>query len=92
MTLAHYIDVDWVREQSSERQRRCRGRRRNQRGNVREQLEGNLLSLLERAKSGQVPRAARRRVHIPKGDGLADAAHGHPNLRGKVLQRAVVWC
>jgi group II intron reverse transcriptase/maturase len=52
-------------------------------------LEGNLLALLDRAKSGDRYRApAVRRVHIPKGDGSTRPL-GIPTFEDKVLQRAV---
>jgi group II intron reverse transcriptase/maturase len=53
-------------------------------------LEGNLRSLLERAKSGDHYRAPPvRRVHIPKGDGSKTRPIGIPTFEDKVLQRAV---
>ncbi len=53
-------------------------------------LEANLLSLLDRAKSGDHYRAPPvRRVHIPKGDGSQTRPIGIPTFEDKVLQRAV---
>jgi RNA-directed DNA polymerase len=53
-------------------------------------LEENLLSLLDRAKSGDRYKAPPvRRVYIPKGDGT-NRPLGIPTFEDKVLQRAVV--
>lgn len=91
-TLAHHIDIDWLRE----------AYRRTRKGGAvgvdgqtaaeyAEQLEGNLQSLLNRAKSGDHYRAPPvRRVHIPKGDGSKTRPIGIPTFEDKVLQRAVV--
>lgn len=47
------------------------------------ELEGNLKSLLDRAKSGTYRAPPVRRVHIPKGDGKETRPAGHPDLRGQ---------
>jgi group II intron reverse transcriptase/maturase len=53
-------------------------------------LEGNLRSLLERAKSGTYRAPPVRRVHIPKGGSATETRPiGIPTLEDKVLQRAV---
>ncbi len=54
-----------------------------------QELEGNLQSLLDRAKSGKYRAPPVRRVHIPKGDGKTRPL-GIPTFEDKVLQRAVV--
>src|ERR1039458_73044 len=70
-TLAHHIDIEWLHEA-------CRRTRKDGAVGVdgetaakyAENLDENLRSLLDRAKSGdhyQAPPV--RRVHIPKGDG-----------------------
>jgi group II intron reverse transcriptase/maturase len=53
-------------------------------------LEGNLQSLLRRAKSGTYRAPPVRRVHVPKGSGNETRPIGIPTLEDKVLQRAVV--
>lgn len=53
-------------------------------------LDENLGSLLERAKSGTYRAPPVRRVHIPKGDGSKTRPIGIPTFEDKVLQRAVV--
>ena len=53
-------------------------------------LEGNLRSLLERAKSGTYWAPPVRRVYIPKGTGGETRPIGIPTLEDKVLQRAIV--
>ncbi len=55
-----------------------------------EDLERNLRSLLERAKSGTYRAPAVRRVHIPKGDGSKRRPIGIPTFEDKILQRAVL--
>ncbi len=54
-------------------------------------LEGNLRSLLDRAKSGTYKAPPVRRVHIPKGGSTTETRPlGIPTLEDKCLQRAVV--
>lgn len=90
LTLAHHIDVDWLRE----------AHRRTRKGGARgidgqsakqyaEQLEMNLPLLLDRAKSGSYRAPPVRRVNIPKGDGTETRPIGIPTFEDKVLQRAV---
>ena len=88
-TLAHHIDLDWLKEA-------CRRTRKDGAVGVDEQtgreyvahLEANLRSLLERAKSGTYHAPPVKRVHIPKGDGQTRPI-GIPTFEDKVLQRAV---
>jgi RNA-directed DNA polymerase len=90
-TLAHHIDIEWLREAY----RRTRkdgavGVDGQTATDYAAQLEGNLRSLLDRAKSGDHYRAPPvRRVHIPKGDGSKTRPIGIPTFEDKVLQRAV---
>jgi RNA-directed DNA polymerase len=54
-------------------------------------LDANLASLLERAKSGAYRAPPVRRVHIPKAPGCTETRPlGIPTLEDKVLQRAVL--
>jgi group II intron reverse transcriptase/maturase len=89
-TLAHHIDVEWLRE--AHRRTRKDGAVGVD-GETSEayaaQLEENLRSLLERAKSGTYRAPPVRRVHIPKGDGKQRRPIGIPTFEDKVLQRAV---
>jgi len=90
-SLSHHMDMEWMREA-------YRRTRKDGAVGVDEQtaaeyavnLEGNLASLLDRAKSGDHYRAPPvRRVHIPKGDGKKTRPIGIPSFEDKVLQRAV---
>lgn len=90
-TLAHHIDIEWLREA-------YRRTRKNGAAGVDGQsaeqyaasLEDNLCSLLERAKSGTYRAPPVRRVHIPKGSGAETRPIGIPTFEDKILQRAVV--
>ncbi len=89
--LNHYLDLDWLREAF---------RRTRKDGAVgvdgqtwaeyAKNLEANLQSLLDRAKSGMYRAPPVRRVHIPKGTGNETRPIGIPTLEDKLLQRAVV--
>jgi RNA-directed DNA polymerase len=89
-TLAHHIDVDWLRE-AYRRTRKDgpRGIDGQSAEQYAERLEENLASLLERAKSGMYRAPPVRRVHIPKGDGSQTRPIGIPTVEDKILQRAV---
>src|SRR5512144_85309 len=89
-TLAHYIDVNWLRE-AYRRTRKdgALGVDGQSAEQYAEQLEDNLQSLLDRAKSGRYRAPPVRRVHIPKGDGAETRPIGIPTFEDKVLQRAV---
>jgi group II intron reverse transcriptase/maturase len=89
-TLAHHIDLDWLRE--AYRRTRKDGATGIDGQTATEyatNLEGNLRSLLERAKSGMYRAPPVRRIHIPKGDGTQTRPIGVPTFEDKVLQRAV---
>ncbi len=90
-TLAHYIDMDWMLE--AYRRTRKDGAVGVDGQTAREyeaDLEENLRSLIERAKSGRYKAPPVRRVHIPKGKGTETRPIGIPTFEDKVLQRAVV--
>ena len=89
-TLAHHIDIDWLRE-AYRRTRKdgATGIDRQTADQYASNLDQNLRSLLERAKSGSYVAPPVRRVHIPKGDGSQTRPIGIPTFADKVLQRAV---
>lgn len=89
-TLAHHIDIDWLRE-AFRRTRKdgATGVDGQSAEEYEQQLEANLQSLLDRAKSGTYRAPPVRRVHIPKGDGKETRPIGIPTFEDKVLQRAV---
>jgi RNA-directed DNA polymerase len=88
-TLAHHIDMEWMRE--AYRRTRKDGAVGVD-GQTAEQyearLEENLASLLQRAKEGRYRAPPVRRVHIPKDNGSTRPI-GIPTFEDKVLQRAV---
>src|SRR5512139_4155679 len=84
-TLAHHIDVTWLRE--AYRRTRKDGALGIDGQSAKEYattLEDNLLSLLDRAKSGTYRAPAVRRVHIPKGSGAETRPLGIPTFEDKV--------
>jgi group II intron reverse transcriptase/maturase len=89
-TLAHHIDVDWLKEA-------FRLTRKDGATGVDGQTaeayaanrEENLRSLFDRVKSGTYRAPSLRRVHIPKGDGSKTRPIAIPTFEDKVLQRAV---
>jgi group II intron reverse transcriptase/maturase len=90
-TLAQHIDTDWLRE-AHRRTRKdgATGVDRQTAAEYARNLEENLRSLLERAKSGNYVAPPVRRVHIPKaGAGWQTRPIGIPTFEDKVLQRAV---
>lgn len=89
-TLAHHIDVDWLRE-AYRRTRKdgAPGVDGQSAEQYAQHLEDNLRELLDRVKSGSYRAPAVRRVHIPKGDGAQTRPIGIPTFEDKVLQRAV---
>ena len=89
-SLTHHIDIDWLRE-AYRRTRKdgARGVDGTSADEYAAQLEGNLQSLLDRAKSGTYRAPPVKRVHIPKGDGSQTRPIGIPTFEDKVLQRAV---
>lgn len=88
-TLAHHIDVEFLREAYRRTRKDGAPGVDGQTAEQYEQdLEGNLGRLLGRFKSGTYRAPPVRRVYIPKGDGRKRPI-GIPTLEDKVLQRAV---
>lgn len=89
-SLAHHIDIDWLRE-AFRRTRKdgATGVDGQSADEYAMHLEDNLRSLLDRAKSGVYRAPPVRRVHIPKGTGGDTRPIGIPTFEDKVLQRAV---
>ena len=88
--LSHHIDLDWLREAHRRtRKDAAPGIDRQTAADFEKDLEVNLQSLLDRAKSGTYRAPPVRRVNIPKGDGKTRPI-GIPTHEDKVLQRAVV--
>jgi len=90
-TLAHHIDLDWMREAHGRvRKDGAVGVDGQTADEYAKNLESNLRSLLDRAKAGDPYRAPPvRRVHIPKGDGSKTRPIGIPTFEDKILQKAV---
>jgi len=90
-SLNQYLDLAWLRE-AYRRTRRdgAVGIDGQTAADYEKDLEGNLRSLLERAKSGTYWAPPVRRVYIPKGTGTETRPIGIPTLEDKVLQRAIV--
>jgi RNA-directed DNA polymerase len=89
-TLAHHIDVAWLRE-AHRRTRKggAAGIDGRSAAHYAEDLGGNLQRLLERFHAGTYWAPPVRRVHIPKGTGSETRPIGIPTFEDKVLQRAV---
>lgn len=89
--LNHYLDIEWLTE-AYHRVRRdgapgVDGQRVADYG---QHLEGNLQSLLHRAKCGSYVAPPVKRVYIPKDGSGETRPIGMPTSEDKVLQRAVV--
>lgn len=90
-TLAHNIDIDWLREAYRRTSKvGATGVDGQTAQQYAEHLESNLRALLDEAKSGTYQAPPVRRVFIPKGDGKKLRPIGIPTFEDKVLQRAVV--
>ena len=89
-TLAHHIDVEFLRE-AYRRTRKdgATGVDHQTAEDYASNLESNLRSLLDRFKAGTYQAPPVRRVHIPKGDGKKTRPIGIPTFEDKLLQRAV---
>ena len=90
-SLNHHIDLAWLHE-AFQRTRRdgAPGVDGQTAAAYEADLQGNLQSLLDRAKSGTYRAPPVRRVHIPKGTGTQTRPIGIPTFEDKVLQRSVV--
>jgi RNA-directed DNA polymerase len=89
-SLSHHIDVQWLHEAYQRtRHDAAAGVDGQTAADYAANLEGNLRTLLDRAKSGTYRAPPLRRVHIPKGSGETRPI-GMPTFEDKVLQRAVV--
>jgi RNA-directed DNA polymerase len=89
-TLAHHIDIDWLfTAYLRTRKDGAVGVDGQTAEGYAADLEGNLRSLLDRAKSGRYQAPPVRRVHIPKGTGPETRPIGIPTFEDKILQRAV---
>jgi RNA-directed DNA polymerase len=91
-SLAYLMDIDWL-ETAFHRTRKdgAPGVDGQTWTEYAKNLEANLQSLLDRAKSGNYRAPPVRRVHIPKaGSATETRPIGIPTLEDKVLQRAVV--
>ena len=89
-SLSHHIDIEWLRE-AHKRTRKggAQGVDGQTAAEYAENLEENLQSLLDRAKSGTYRAPPVRQVQIPKADGKQMRAIGIPTFEDKVLQRAI---
>jgi group II intron reverse transcriptase/maturase len=90
-SLSHNMDLEWMREAYRlTRKDGAAGVDGQTAQAFAENLDDNLRSLLERAKSGSYRAPPVRRVYIPKGDGGSETRPiGVPTFEDKVLQRAV---
>ncbi len=91
LSLAHHIDVDFLRE-AYRRTRKdgAPGVDGQTAADYEENLEENLRALLDRFKSGRYKAPPVRRVYIPKGnDPSKKRPIGVPTFEDKILQRAV---
>jgi RNA-directed DNA polymerase len=90
-TLAHHMTPDLLKEAFRRtRKKSAPGIDGTTWSEYEKDLESNLRSLHERAKSGEYRAPAVRRVHIPKGNGNETRPIGIPTIEDKVLQRVTV--
>ena len=91
-SLNHHLDLEWLRYAFYKTRKNGAPGVDGQTWHEYEwNLEGNLQSLLNRAKSGAYRAPPVRRVYIPKGGSTTETRPiGIPTLEDKVLQRAVL--
>jgi RNA-directed DNA polymerase len=91
-SLAYLMDIDWLREAFYRtRKDGAPGVDGQTWGEYAKDLEQNLQSLLDRAKSGRYRAPPVHRRHIPKAGSRSETRPiGIPTLEDKVLQRAVL--
>ena len=90
-SLNHLIDINWLKEAFRlTRKSGAPGVDGQTAQQYEQNLEGNLQSLLRRAKAGTYRAPPVRRKHIPKGSGTETRPIGIPTFEDKVLQRALV--
>lgn len=88
-TLSHHLDMLWMRAAYGKvRRDSAPGVDGQTVADYGENLEANLQSLLERAKSGTYRAPLVKRVHIPKSE-TETRPIGMPTVENKVLERAV---
>ena len=90
-SLAYHIDLEWLQEAYKRtRKNGAVGVDQQRAEEYEKDLENNLRSLLERAKSGKYVAPPVRRAYIPKDSkGRETRPIGVPTLEDKVLQKAV---
>lgn len=89
LSLAHHIDIDWMREAYGRtRKDGAPGIDEITAEEYEKDLEGNLRKLIDRFKSGTYKAPPVKRAYIPKPDGNRRPL-GIPTFEDKVLQRAV---
>jgi len=90
LSLAHYIDLEFLREAFRRTRKDAATGVDGQSGaDYGAHLEENLQGLLDRFKSGRYHAPPVRRVYVPKGEGRTTRPIGVPTFEDKVLQRAV---
>ena len=89
-SLSYHIDLDFLKEAYQRiRKSGATGVDGQTAAEYERNLEENLDSLLNRAKSGAYRAPPVRRVRIPKGEGKETRPIGIPTVEDKILQKAV---
>lgn len=89
-TLAHHVDLAWLREAFARTRKDGAPGVDGQDGDhYREDLEANLEDLARRIRTGTYRAPPVRGVDIPKGDGKSTRPLGIPTFEDKIFQRAV---